>query len=147
MTTAKRRIPDGRLEAGTSRRDRAVLSDGGSLSESVVYDFSVDGGAVGDVSFGRNLPEGALVTKVISDELTTLTSGGSATITLKAGSTALTGAVAFDTGFTGQDNQALASSADAIKIASSSELKITIATAALTAGKVRFFVQYLLPND
>ena len=144
----KNRIPAGQLATKKiSSRDEAVLNDGGVRSESCVYDFSEDGGAAGDVSFGRKLPAGAVVTEIVSDEITALTSGGAATVQLKAGSTDLTDALAFDTDFTGTETQALASSATAIKVSSASELKITIATAALTAGKVRFFVKYLLSND
>lgn len=147
MARAKRKLPAGRLEIGPSRRDQAVLNEGGNRAESALYDFSIDAGAIGDVEFARNLPAGAIVTKIVSDEITALTSGGAATVQLKAGSTNLTDALAFDTGFAGVQNQALASSATAIKIAAESELKISIAAAALTAGKVRFYVEYLLPND
>ncbi len=143
---AKRKLPSGVLEVGPSRRDQAVLDEGGVRCDSVLYDFSKDGGATGDVDFGRILPAGAIVKQITSDEITALTSGGSATITLKAGSTSLTAALAYNTAFTGIDQHAVAT-ADGIKLSVASELKITIATAALTAGKVRFFVRYLLPND
>lgn len=145
---ARRKLKSGILGVGfPSRRDEAVLDNGGIRCESVLFDFSEDGGATGDIDFGRLIPENAIITKVFTDEITAFTSGGSATIQLKAGSTDLTDALAFDTGFAGTEEQALASSAEAIKISADSELKITIATAALTAGKCRFFIQYLLPND
>lgn len=145
---ARRKLPAGKLAVGyVSQRDEAVLNAGGSRCESVLYDFASDAGAIGTVSFGRNIPAGAIITDVFSDEQTAFTSGGSATVQLKAGSTNLTGALAFDTDFTGVESQALASSATAIKVSAESELNIAIAAAALTAGKVRFFVKYLLPND
>lgn len=147
MPQAKRKLPSGRLEVGPSRRDQAVLDAGGLRADSAVIDVALDGGAVGDITLGRVLPAGAVVTKVVSDEQTALTSGGSATVQLKAGATALTDALAFDTGFAGVEDQALASSAEAIKLSAAGELTVTIATAALTAGKVRFFVQYMLPTD
>lgn len=148
MSKARRKLPAGKLAVGyPSRRDEAVLNAAGIRWESVLYDFSSDTGAIGTVSFGRNLPAGAIVTRVFSDEQTALTSGGSATVQLKVGTTELTGAIAFDTGFAGLDSQALDSSAEAIKVATESELNIAIAAAALTAGKVRFFVEYLLQND
>ena len=144
----KTRIRAGKLAVGKiSSRDEAVLNDNGLRVESVVYDFSEDEGAVGTINFGRKLPEGAIVTKIISDEITALTSGGAATLQLKVGSIDLTDALAFDTGFAGIDNQVLASSAEGIKVNSDSELNLDIAVAALTAGKVRFFVEYMLPND
>lgn len=145
---AKQRLPKGILAVGKiSSRDEAVLSDSGSRCESAVYNFPTDAGAIGTLSFGRNLPAGAIVTNVHSDELTNLTSGGAATLQLKAGSTNLTDALAYNTAFTGTQSQALASSATAIKISADSELKMAIAGAAITAGKVRFFVTYKLPND
>lgn len=148
MARAKLKLPSGPLAVGPSKRDQAVLDAGGIRVDSVLFDFDLDGGAVGDVDFARHLPAGAVITRVFSDELTALTSGGSATVQLKAGATALTDALAFDTDFTGAiDSQALASSAEGIKLAAEAELKISIAAAALTAGKVRFFVEYLLQND
>lgn len=144
---AKRKLPSGKLVVGPSRRDQAVLDAGGVRTDSVLYDFSSDGGAIGNVDFGRILPAGAIITAVYSDEITALTSGGAATVQLQAGAIDLTDAIAFDTGFAGSESQALASSATAIKISADSELKIDIATAALTAGKLRFYVEYRLPND
>lgn len=148
MAIARRKLEAGKLAVGNpSRRDEAVLNAGGLRCESVLLDLSSDSGAVGTVNCQRQLPAGAVVVRVLSDELTALTSGGAATVQLKAGSTNLTDALAFDTDFTGLDSQALASSAEAIKVSSASDLSVAIAAAALTAGKVRFFVEYLLPND
>lgn len=147
MAFAKARPPRPASLATPGRREQALLDEGGVRCDSVVYDFSQDGGAVGTVTFRRQLPAGAIVTRVFSDEITALTSGGSATLQLKAGSTDLVDATAFDTGFAGTESQALASSAEAIKLSADSELQMEIATAALTAGKVRWFVEYLIPND
>lgn len=142
------KLKAGKLAVGfPSKRDEAVLNAGGNRMESVLFDFSQDGGSVATYSFGRLLPAGSIVTNIYSDEITALTSGGSATVQLKAGSTNLTDALAFDTGFAGTQSQALASSATAIKVSAESELKMAIATAALTAGKLRFLVEYKLPND
>lgn len=111
-----------------------------------VYDFS-DGAGTGDVALNNThtFGEAMIVTKVIASELTELTSGGSATVQLKAGSTALTDAEAFDDGFTGADELALASSATAIEVAADDTLQVAIGTAALTAGRVRFYV-YAVPK-
>ena len=147
MPFAKARPPRPAPVSSPSKREQAVLDEGGIRCDSFVYDFDQDGGAVGTISFRRLLPAGAVVTRVFSDEITTLTSGGSATLQVQAGSTDLTDAIAFDTGFAGTENQALASSAEAIKISSESELRMSIATAAVTAGKVRFYVEYLVAND
>lgn len=147
MKAKQRQQPGPLAVRQTNRREQAVISDSGNRCDSGLYDFDFDGGATGDYSFSRMLPAGAIITAVYSDEQTALTSGGSATLQLKAGSTNLTGALAFDTGFTGVQSQALASSATAIKLSADSDLKVTVAGAALTDGKVRFFVEYKLPND
>lgn len=126
-----------KLQLGTELEERS-----GKVAKAK-YDFSVDAGAIGDITIqAAALPKNAVVTRVYSDEQTTLTSGGSATLQLKAGSTSLTDALAFDTAFTGVDSHPLASSAEAIKLSSASALVLTIATAALTAGKVVFAVEY-----
>jgi lysozyme family protein len=110
----------------------------------VTYDFSVDAGAVGAITLDANekLPVGAIVTNIVNDERTAFTSGGSATVQLKSGSIALTDAIAFDSGFTGVETQALASSATGIKITASADCVLTVATAALTAGVVDFYIEY-----
>lgn len=138
----------GKLAVGrASSRDEAVLNEGGNRCYSAQYSFSADGGAIGTYSFNRNLPAGAIVTNIYSDEIAVLTSGGSATLQLKCGSQNLTGAIAFDTGFASAQSQALASSATAIKISAESELNLAVAGAALTAGNVRFYVEFKLQND
>lgn len=127
-------------EGRTNKREAAVL-EFARQSLSAVYDFSVDGGAVGTYLFGISLPANAMVIAVYTDEQTAV--AGADSITLKAGSTALTGALDL-TGSSGTNSQALASSATAIKLAASSELQIAIATNAASAGKVRFHVEYLI---
>lgn len=142
------KLGSGKLAVGfPSKRDEAVLDAGANRCESMLYDFSFDAGAIGTLNSGRLLPAGAIVTNVHSDEITVLTSGGAATVQLKVGSQNLTDALAFDTGFSGTQSQALASSATAIKVTSQAQLNIAIAAAALTAGKLRFFVTYRLAND
>lgn len=110
-----------------------------------VYDFSVDGGAVSTITPQQTetIPAGAVVTNVYAVEDTAFTSSGAATVQLKAGSTALTDAEAYNTGFTGADEISLASSATAIEVATAGSLVVTVGTAALTAGVVNFSVEYL----
>lgn len=110
------------------------------------YSFADDAGAIGDITFSTDLPANVIVTRVESNETTAFTSGGSATITIKAGATSLTGAIAFDSGFTGVNNHALAGSVDGIELTAVTTLTFTIATAALTAGICEFFVEYKLTS-
>jgi hypothetical protein len=134
-----------RTEAGlltygrTNKREAAVLQFAKQV-QAVTWDFSKDGGAIGDIGFGVSLPAGAIVTSVLSDEETAVT--GATSVTLKAGSTSLTGAINFTTD-AGIQSRALAGSAAGIKLSSASELKITVATAAATAGKVTFYVEFI----
>lgn len=138
------------LKKAFSLMDSKGIADAISRTEQVVtclYDFSVDGGGVSTITPDTTFtfPEAMIVTKIVAHEISALTSGGSATVQLKAGTTSLTDALAFDTGFTGADELALASSATAIAVAANDVLKVTVGTAALTAGKVRFHV-YAIPQ-
>jgi len=123
------------------------------------YDFSVDGGAVSTITpaITEIIPTGAIVTDVIIDMTTALTSGGSATVAVTAGGVTIQGAVDYNqlpysgTGL-GHVLRAGASGATGvttalylpIKTTSDAAIKVAIATAALTAGKFNVFVEYTL---
>lgn len=130
-------------EGKANKREMAVLSLFAKQMAVFTWDFSVDGGAISDISFNVQLPTNCIVTNVWTDEVTAVT--GATDITLKAGSTALTGSMDF-TASSGVQSRALAGAAGGIKVASASEFKITIATAAATAGKVRFAVEFYLSD-
>lgn len=142
MQSPSRTAP-GKYPRKMNKREAGVLGKFAKQVATVLYNFSNDGGAVGTVSFGAQLPANAVVTAIYSDEQTNITSGGSATLQLKAGSTNLSDAIAIAS-FAGNKSHALASSATAIKVTSASELKLAIATAALTAGKVRLAVEFYI---
>lgn len=125
-------------EGRVNKREAAVLQFAKQLS-ACTWDFSVDGGAVGTISFGQSLPANAIVTNVWTDEETAVT--GATSVTLNAGATALTGALDM-TGDSGIKARSLAV-ADAVKVTSSSELNIAIATNPATAGKVTFYVEWM----
>lgn len=137
MRSPLRTLAGSLAEGRTNKREAAVL-EFAMQCQTALWDFSQDGGAVGDISFGVSLPANAVVTRIYTDEQTAVTAATS--VTLKAGSTSLTGAIDF-TASSGVNSRALASGT-AIKLSSSSELKITIATTAATAGKVRFQVEF-----
>lgn len=126
-----------------NKREAAVLDRAAMQVQCVTWDFSSDGGAVGDIDFGVDLPADATVTRIFAEELTNVTSGGAATLQLKAGSTALSGAEAI-AGFAGITQPALAGSVAGIRVSAASRLKMAIATAAATAGKVRFSVEFFV---
>ena len=134
----------------TGAREAAVLEFSSQI-QSVLYDFSVDGGAIGTISFGVSLPENSVIKGIYADVQTASTSGGAATYQLQAGSSNLMAATAFDSATAGINASGVLSipinvSApfDALKLSVLSELKLAIAGAALTAGKVRFAIDYYI---
>jgi hypothetical protein len=140
-----------RTEAGklcsfrVNKREAAVLEFAKQVA-TVVWDFSVDGGAAGTFSFATALPANAVVTDVYSDEQTATTAA--TLIKLRAGTTDLTADYDF-TLSTGTNKQTLASSATAIKPSATvaSELNMVITTTAATAGKIRWAVEYYISKS
>lgn len=141
MYSPLRTLAGSLAEGKCNKREATVLAKFAKQMATVMWDFSLDGGAVGTISFNTQLPANAVVTNVWTDEQTAV--AGATDVTLKAGSTALTGSIDF-TGDAGIQSRALAGSAGGIKLSSSSELNIAIATAAATAGKVRFAVEFYI---
>lgn len=117
-----------------------------------VYDFSKLGGAIGTVVLkgpdGLNavLPKGAVIRDCLIDVVTAPTSGGSATIALGTGQsgTDLKSATAIAS-YTGLVACVpVGTAATAIKLTADRSPTATIATAALTAGKINVFIDYTL---
>ena len=110
----------------------------------VTYDFSVDGGAVSTITPSSNftIPNNAIITDVIMHTSTAMTSGGSATVALAIGGVTIHGAQAFDHG--DWDDEDVTVEAINDKTTASGQLTFTVATAALTAGVVHFYVKYFL---
>ena len=111
------------------------------------YDFAVDGGAVGDITLrGEGLPEGAIVTDGKIHVLTAITSGGSATAALKIESAADVLTATAKTSFTLNailDIVPVRTAATAIRVtAAGNKPVMTVAVAALTAGKFILAVEY-----
>jgi hypothetical protein len=127
------------------------LLDGQKGSVRAKYDFATQGGAVSTINLldeegnAVKLPDNAIITDVIIDVITAPTSGGSATIAVGAvASNDLLGATAIAS-FTGilqgVPDDAVA---NMIKLSAEATLDMTIATAALTAGKFIVFVDYVV---
>lgn len=117
-----------------------------------VYDFSVDGGALGAHTLKDEqgkacvLPNKAIVRDVLIDVLTAPTSGGGATLALGAGVSAVNfKAAAAIAGYTGLvAGLPVGSAATAIKLAADQSPIATVAVAALTAGKFNVHILYQL---
>lgn len=111
------------------------------------YDFSRDGGAVGDINLAGNaLPEGAIVDIGKVHVTTAVLSGGAATVALKlvaandtlaaTGKASLSANAILDTVEDG-------TAANAVRITTAgTKLVATVAVAALTAGKFTVAVEY-----
>lgn len=131
------------------------------------YDFAVHGGAVGDIGLRVRLPKGAIIVNSFARVLTAFDSGGSATVAVKVESaadiftaSAMDGAVwgatgfhlgkaryvpAIDLGSGDGSDTAIDDSAAAAYVATTVErqLTLTVAVAALTAGKADICLQYI----
>lgn len=131
-----------------SRRERLVLDAtmGPKAMITGLFDFSASGGAIGTYSMvdsqGRpvEVPPNAIITSLMTDSITAFTSGGLATVAIKAGATTLKSATAFDdSSLAGVDSQTVSPT----KVSVDSQLSLVVAVAALTAGKMRVFVEYV----
>lgn len=115
------------------------------------YDFAKDGGAVGDFALGIRIPAGALIIDAFAHVQTAATSADStATIALKAESAgdlfaaaAVSGAPWSTTGRK-QGVPDLATVGDTKIMTAEREITMSIAVQALTAGKINFFVVYVV---
>lgn len=112
------------------------------------YDFAVDGGAVGDIALrGDKIPSGAIITDVLINVETVLTSGGAATVALKSEGAADLNAAAAISGApwsaAGAKRGDLTATSAPVKTTAERTITATVATAALTAGKFSVLVSYV----
>lgn len=145
----------------------SMFKNDGVHAKEYIYDFAVDGGAVGDIELSSKanshlLPEGAIVKAVYMKVVTAFTSGGSATLTVgnaadKDGYMAsiAVASLTANAGFSHAsqagallwDNTNDASLAYIVtSSANTQNLSITIGTAAMTAGKAVIVVEYYYPS-
>lgn len=115
-----------------------------------LYDFATLGGAVGAIVLTNadgkalTLPDNAILTSVLYEELTPLASGGSATVAL--GITGNTDAFLSATAFNDAEFTTDVSTKNAeipLKLDGSKSVVATVAVAALTAGKFKLYVEYI----
>jgi hypothetical protein len=127
----------------------------GLLMAKAVYNFAVDGGAVGAITpvISDTIPANAIVYGGLMNPTTALTSGGSATIavgtTAGSSATALKAATAVAS-YTIDAIMALVpvmTAATAFKMTAAGQINITVATAALTAGVLEIFVLYFVAGN
>lgn len=113
-----------------------------------LYDFAVDGGAVGDITLrGDQIPSGAIIVDALINVDTALTSGGAATVAVKVegaadinSADAISGAPWSSTGAKRADFTATTAP---ITTTADRDIVATVATAALTAGAFTVLVSYI----
>lgn len=116
-----------------------------------LYDFSVHGGAIGQIDLsdrlGNAIPSGAIMLRASYYVETAFTSGGAATVAIGdvASAARYLAATAFDNAAFADEKVAAAAIGVPLKVASANagKIAITVAAAALTAGKMRIFVEYV----
>jgi hypothetical protein len=118
------------------------------------YDFAVDGGATSTItpSAGVVIPANAIVTEAWIDVIASVTSAGAGTVAVQLvnagdilGTTAKT-SLSAGTVLVGVPNGNDTTAPAPLKIASDATLQVVIATAALTAGKINIYIEYIYPN-
>lgn len=115
------------------------------------YDFAISGGAVGAIQLldenGKPavIPNKCIITKVLIDVVTGLTSGGLPTIALGANTTTDLKAATAMASYTGiVAGIPVETAASCVKTTADRIVTATIATAALTAGKFYVMVEYIV---
>lgn len=143
------------MPPATRKRDPRLhpVADVQPVTRRFRYDFTRQGGAIGAIALtdkdgkALSLPPNAIVTRVYTDVLTNLASGGAATVALGiTGSTAsFKAATAYnDAAYVGVDPQAAALP---VKVpADGANVLATVAAAALTGGVADVIVEFIPPN-
>lgn len=133
---------------------RRVLADnvGGKVLQ--VWDFAVQGGAVGTIPLDVLLPEGAIVTGGFIHVLEAVTTSASGTLSFglntnvdllaatAVGSLTLNAVLPLIPSFTASGTNPVAASSP-LRLTAERELKAAVATGALTAGKVAIYLEYV----
>lgn len=127
---------------------------GKAFTQEYVYDFAKQGGAVGQISLvnpANPLPVGAIVTSVHYNVMTAFTSGGSATVAIGdvASGARYLAATAYNNAAYTANTPAAAAIGVPMRVgaANAGQIAITIATAALTAGKMMIVVEGYVPKQ
>lgn len=112
------------------------------------YDFAVDGGAVGDIALrGDKIPQGAIILDTLIHVVTPVTSGGAATLAIKAESAADLNAAAAVSGApwstAGAKRGGLTATTAPVKTTAERTITATVAAFALTAGKFSVLVTFV----
>jgi hypothetical protein len=120
-------------------------------SQTVEYDFAVDGGAAGNINLALKypIPAGSIVYASLMYATTTYASGGASTVEvgINAATDMSAAPVTIAQVNAGWYEPRASAVAPVVAAAEVTNVIFTIATAAATAGVVSVNVQYLEPND
>jgi len=117
---------------------------GGAQNIKATYDFSIDGGGIGTIQIFNSIviPAGMIIYGGLLDVPVSLNGGGGATVAIGFGTGAQSAALKAATGFATYSAGSIIAlipvwtAASAVQVAVDSKLSVTIAVAALTAGKI-----------
>lgn len=110
------------------------------------YDFATHGGAIGNIDLGVEVPAGTILLDGIVDIVGAVTSDGAATIALKVeGAGDVLAAATLDTNGTAGLHAVVpdGTASKAIKATAARKVTLTVAVAALTAGRLYGFLRCL----
>jgi hypothetical protein len=138
------------LESGQSREGTASYGSGQIKLYRGDYDFATDGGAVSTIALSgtTGIPSGAIILSAYIEVTVAPTSGGAATIAVQVESAADVQAAAAISGAPWSTagvklSSARTRAAAPVKTTAARDVSIVIATAALTAGAFRVYVEYM----
>lgn len=128
---------------------------GGYQLVKATYDFDVDGGAVGTIELEASplIPADAIIMGGLIDGITLPTSGGAATIAVGFGTGAQVASLKAATAIASYTADGLISiipvwtAATAVRVAAETKISVTVATAALTAGKFAINIVYHMGGE
>lgn len=127
-----------------------------------IYDFTVSGGAISTILLLDDqgnpavLPLGAIVTNVVAHAIVAVTSAGAATVSLGSG---IAGSVVDLQAATAKASLSLGAFVAGVPVGTAatwvgpvtaqagSQVQVAIAAAALTAGKVAYFIEYVISTS
>ncbi len=118
-----------------------------------VYDFAVQGGDTGTIKLLDDkgnpaiLPDNVVIQDVLVEVITAVTSSDTATVAIGANTTTdLLGATAKGSLTVGAflDGVPADAAANAVKTTAERQITATVATTALTAGKIRAYIRYVI---
>jgi len=116
----------------------------GEKSVAFVYDFPADGGAISTIGMGQRIPNNAVIQFGFAKVITTLTSGGAATIAV--GRTGATGELIAALAVASWTAGTIIEGVDLIVAmieSPSAQLAVTIAGDTITAGRFIYVVSYI----